>query len=103
MDVVGWSILQKVPLGLTTFFVDEGVDTGPILYFHAVPASSGLNLEQLEQKLQSQAGIATVKAIQGFLSGELTPQAQVKQAGKLYRAMPRATRRQVGHLLRLQS
>ena len=103
MDVVGWSILQGVPLGLTSFFVDEGVDTGPLLYFHAVPAVAGLDLEQLEQKLQSQAGIATVKAIQGFLSGQLTPQTQVKQAGKLYRAMPGATRRQVGHLLRLQS
>lgn len=101
MDVVGWSILQGVPLGLTTFFVDEGVDTGPILYFHEVPASPGLNLEQIEQKLQAQAGLATVKAIQGFLSGQLTPQSQLKQDGKLYRAMPGVTRRKVSHLLNL--
>lgn len=99
MDVVGWSILQGVPLGLTVFFVDEGIDTGSILYFHEVPASSGLTLEQTEQKLQSQAGIATVKAIQGFLSGQLAPQSQLKQAGKLYRALPGATRRKVNQLL----
>lgn len=100
MDVVGWSLLQEVPLGLTVFFVDEGIDTGPILYFHEVPASSGLTLEQIEQKLQSQAGVATVKALQGFLSGQLTPQAQLKQAGRLYRAMPGVTRRKVNQLLR---
>lgn len=101
MDVVGWSILQGVPPGLTVFFVDEGVDTGPILYFHEVPMSaiSGLTLEQIEQKLQSQAGVATVKAIQGFLSGQIAPQAQVKQMGKLYRALPRATRKKIDHLL----
>jgi len=101
MDVVGWSIFQGAPLGLTVFFVDEGVDTGPILYFHEVPvpAISSLTLEQIEQKLQSQAGVATVKAIQGFLSGQLAPQTQVKQAGKLYRALPGATRRKVKQML----
>ena len=99
MDVVGWSILQGVPLGLTVFFVDEGVDTGPILDFHEVPTLSGLILEQIEQKLQSQAGVATVKAIQGFLSGQLAPQPQLKRAGKLYRALPGATRRKINRLL----
>ena len=99
MDVVGWSILEGVPIGLTVFFVDEGVDTGPILSFHEVSNGLGLSLEQIEQKLQSQAGIATVKAIQGFLSGELCPQLQGKQDGKLYRALPKATRKEVNHFL----
>jgi methionyl-tRNA formyltransferase len=99
IDVVGWSILEKIPLGLSVFFVDEGIDTGPLLYFHEVSNSSGLNLEQIEQKLQSQAGIATVQAIEGFLLGKLTPIGQRKGDGKLYSAMPRASRIKVNELL----
>ncbi len=43
MDVVGWSILEKIPLGLTVFFVDEGIDTGPLLYFHELMSYSCSN------------------------------------------------------------
>jgi methionyl-tRNA formyltransferase len=99
MDVVGWSILEGTPIGLTVFFVDEGVDTGPILYFHEVPSISGLHLEQIEQKLQKQAGVATVQAISNFLSGKFIPITQKKEDGKLYMRMPRNMRVKVNQLL----
>lgn len=100
MDVVGWSLLQGVPLGLTVFFVDAGVDTGPILYFHPVPDKAGLTLEEIMEKLQTQAGKAVVHAIQGFLAETLKPVPQKKEDGKLYTAMPRATRARVEALLK---
>lgn len=103
MDVVGWSILQGVPPGLTVFFVDAGVDTGPILCFHPVADTMSLTLEGIMEKLQAQAGKAIVSAIQGFLSGTLKPVPQQKADGKLYRAMPRATRARVKAILRTQA
>lgn len=99
MDVVGWSILQGVPLGVTVFFVDAKLDTGPILSFQPAEDTTGLTLEAIMEQLQKQAGKAVVSAIQGFLAGTLQPIPQKKEDGKLYRAMPRAARARVKELL----
>jgi methionyl-tRNA formyltransferase len=103
MDVVAWSILQGVPLGLTVFFIDAGVDTGPILYFHPVADTAGLTLEEIMEHLQAQAGKAVVHTIQGFLAGTLKPVSQKPADGKLYTAMPRAIRIRVQEVLAMRT
>jgi len=95
MDVVGWSIAENIPLGLTVFFVDEGIDTGPIISFHPVEKALAGTLAEVEHHIQTHAGIALIEALQGLSRGTLIPQPQDPRAGKLYRALPAATKQEV--------
>lgn len=99
VDVVGWSVYEGIPTGLTVFLVDQGIDTGPILYFHEVPHYSGLTLEQLEIKVEGEAGKAVVHAIQSLFSGELKPIPQRKEVGKYYGSMTLDMRKKIKQIL----
>jgi methionyl-tRNA formyltransferase len=52
-SVMEWSVLRGDPTGITAFYVDEGIDTGPIVWREEVPLPPG-------------AGVAPAKA---FLFG----------------------------------
>jgi len=53
LDSVSWSIRQGDPIGFTTYIVDEGVDTGPILKFYPLEAENEEGLVGLFKKFDN--------------------------------------------------
>ena len=55
-SVVEWSILERVPIGITTFFIDEGIDTGDqIVHVKFIDDKivRALSLQQLKTRMFS--------------------------------------------------
>jgi len=51
-SVMEWSILEGEPTGITTFFVDEGIDTGSeIVHRERVPVPAGATIEEAKRSL----------------------------------------------------
>ena len=57
--------------GVTVHFVDEGVDTGPIILQREVPVAQGETLESLEQKIHAVEYELYPEAINRVLSSQL--------------------------------
>lgn len=84
MHVVEYSILNGDPLGLTVHFVDEGVDTGDIIFQRPLRVSPGDTLDSfLERELQL-AIQALVDAIELIKNRKYQRKPQDKSAGKQY-------------------
>jgi phosphoribosylglycinamide formyltransferase-1 len=54
-------------------FVDEGVDTGPIVLQEAVPVEDGDTLETLHARIQEVEHRLLPHAVRLYLDGKLTP------------------------------
>jgi phosphoribosylglycinamide formyltransferase 1 len=59
--------------GATVHFVDEGVDTGPIVLQEAVPVEDGDTPESLHARIQAVEHRLLPQAVRLFLDGKLTP------------------------------
>jgi methionyl-tRNA formyltransferase len=49
MNVAEWSVLFGVPVGCTVHLIDDGIDTGDIIAFHAVNPDGAGTIDQLRQ------------------------------------------------------
>jgi len=87
LDAMGWSILAGDPVGLAAHFVDAGVDTGPVLFFHEVTPQPGDTLISLRRRLQAARPEVFLTACRGLSSGEITPAPQSPDAGEHHRPM----------------
>jgi folate-dependent phosphoribosylglycinamide formyltransferase PurN len=52
LDSLSWSIRNGDPTGLTTYMVDEGIDTGPVLKFYPVQSEKKEGLLDLIKKIE---------------------------------------------------
>ena len=59
--------------GATVHFVDEGVDTGPIVLQEAVEVRQGDTVESLHARIQEVEHRLLPRAVRLFLGGKLTP------------------------------
>jgi phosphoribosylglycinamide formyltransferase-1 len=59
--------------GATVHFVDEGIDTGPIVLQEAVPVEPGDTVETLHARIQRVEHRLLPDAVRLFLAGELAP------------------------------
>ena len=64
-----WSIFHDIPVGATTHFCDEGVDTGDLLLRRACPVRRGMTYEDLCHGTQVLAGTLMAEALDGFVAG----------------------------------
>jgi methionyl-tRNA formyltransferase len=81
-----WAILEQAPFGVTLHLVDEGVDTGPILFQAELDHGWEDTGETLYLRAQS-AMIDLVKASYPALrDGELMPRPQDAEHGSFHRA-----------------
>jgi methionyl-tRNA formyltransferase len=62
--------------GVTIMLMDEGMDTGPMLYKSVIPLASDETAQSLHDKLAAISGEALLKGLLGYLKGELQPQPQ---------------------------
>lgn len=62
--------------GLTTFVLDEGMDTGPVLATHAVPIGPATTSGDLFEELTDLGAGILVDSVVGLVEGTLTPRPQ---------------------------
>jgi methionyl-tRNA formyltransferase len=95
MDVVSQSILDDVPLGVTVFKVDAGMDSGPVLMKRLLTEDiNGKKLHELEAIVERLSAEAMLDAIEKIINNdyEFIPQ---KGKGKIYKALTHNKYKQV--------
>jgi methionyl-tRNA formyltransferase len=72
-------------MGVTTFLIEEGVDTGPILKVHPVgPQPCDRDFDALRARLEPLVCDYIVEAVSGFLAGSLVPEEQAPEDGRQF-------------------
>ncbi len=88
IDVVAHSILNDVPLGVTVFKVDEGIDSGPIIHKEYLSKTGKFDdISVYEAKVEALAGKAMLKAIDKIANNKNNYTSQKKNEGRLFRSM----------------
>ena len=65
-----WSVYHDIPIGSSTHFCDEGVDTGDLLLRREVKVRRGMSYEDLCYETLVLAGVLMKEALLGYESGE---------------------------------
>ena len=74
---IQWAIINnEKETGLTTMFMDEGLDTGPILMHQEVGILKGETAGQLHDRLSSLAPGLLIKTLQGLVKGTIAKKKQ---------------------------
>jgi len=87
LDALPWSVLKDDPVGLTAHFVDQGIDTGPVLLFEEVAPQPGDNLIRLRQRVDAKKPEVFLKAVRGLVAGTIEPAPQHPSDGVHHRPM----------------
>lgn len=87
LDALPWSVLENDPVGLTAHFVDQGIDTGPVLLFEEVVPKPGDNLIRLRHRIDAKKPEVFFKAVRRLIDGTLTPVSQQPSDGVHHRPM----------------
>jgi folate-dependent phosphoribosylglycinamide formyltransferase PurN len=81
LDAMQWSVFENDVTGLTTHFVDVGVDTGPILLFVEVPLQANDSLSVLRQRIEQKKPEAFYCTVRGLGDGTIKPMPQKPEEG----------------------
>lgn len=76
LDSLSWSIRNGDPTGLTTYIVDEGVDTGPILKFYPIKPEKKEGLSDLFKKIEQKKIQVLYDTLRKLEAGEIKPKIQ---------------------------
>jgi methionyl-tRNA formyltransferase len=76
LDCVGWSILNGDSVGATAHFIDEGIDSGPIILQETVDYSNCRTLIEVRIMVMKICAKLLAKSILGLESGNLIPMKQ---------------------------
>lgn len=83
-----WAFLEGGPTGITTHFVDPGVDTGPILLREPFAIGPGDTIQGLEARAAQHCADLMLRTVTGLDTGALSPVAQRKEDGRQFPALP---------------
>lgn len=70
VDVLEWSVLLGIPLGVTVHWIDGGIDTGGILQFSPLSAQAGDTLASLRERAVLLSASAVADQVARIESGE---------------------------------
>ncbi|MAT38128.1 MAG: methionyl-tRNA formyltransferase [Ectothiorhodospiraceae bacterium] len=74
---INWALMRgEEESGVTTFLIDEKVDTGNILLKEAIPIGKDMTAGELHDALSALGANAIVKTLDGLESGSLSPKPQ---------------------------
>jgi len=100
MDVAGWAIYNGDDIGVTCHFIDEGVDTGPVLMRKKAEwGRKGDTLLKIRIKLQKLCIDTMIKCIKLLEEGTIKAIAQ-KGEGKRYFRMSPETIKEVENIIK---
>ena len=88
--VMEWSLLHGDATGITTFFIDEGIDTGPrIVLREKIPVTGHQTIEAAKESLFACDARMYATALARLLQPEFVPQLQHRDEGRRYFVMSR--------------
>ena len=89
MDVVEWPLLEpgEPAIGLTTHWMDAGVDTGPILRQLRVELRPGDSFEGIRRRMEPRMPELVLQTLRGLRDGSLDAKPQDPGAGRQYFVM----------------
>jgi len=76
LDSIPWSILNGDPIGLTTHFIDSGIDSGNILKFYQVQIDDGDSYNMLNKKIGELQPLAFADTLTRLANDEIIPKPQ---------------------------
>jgi folate-dependent phosphoribosylglycinamide formyltransferase PurN len=76
LDSIAWSIKEKDPVGLTTHFIDSGIDSGPILRFYQADLKSGDDFNAICKKVSELQAFAFYDTLIGLKNKTIVPKKQ---------------------------
>ena len=89
-----WAVLEGGGVGATLHFVDEGIDTGPIVARRSVPVLHGDTFERLQGRILEANLDMLVDALRSLTcDGHIVATPQPSGGGRLYHVIPSPTRR----------
>lgn len=65
-----WSVFHDIPIGASTHFIDEGIDTGDLLLRRELPVRRGMHYEDLCYETLLLAGVLMKEALEAYERGE---------------------------------
>lgn len=68
-----WAAYYNLPQGCTAHFIDEGIDTGPILFREKIEISAIHSYSQLIANIHITCGNLAVRSLQAFRDNSLVP------------------------------
>ena len=91
MDVVEWTAveenIERIGFGATLHFMDNGVDTGPVLLKKSITLSSAATFESIRAELETIMVELMVQGARGLRDGSLSPRQQIVSEGRQYFVM----------------
>lgn len=91
MDVVEWTAIEQkvnsVGFGATLHFMDNGVDTGPILLKKKISPKSDATFEEIRAELETRMVELMIEGIKELRSGNFVAQPQEQKDGRQYFVM----------------
>lgn len=100
-SVMEWSIFEGNPTGISTFFIDEGIDTGPHIVFRKrIDISKFKDITQAKNYLFSLNGEMFAEALRMLNDPQYKPIYQKREEGKRYYLMSELFGGVVTHLLK---
>jgi len=100
VNVAEWSVLRGLPVGNTVHFIDEGIDTGDVLYFREEKADGLESIAELRRRLSSANATDLAHGVRLLADPEFTPTPQAQGDGRQHFRMHPALRRVVEARLR---
>lgn len=91
MDVVEWTAVERnidsAGFGVTLHYMDEGVDTGPILIKKKMFASPDATFETIRAELETLMVDLMIQGVRQLAEGSLIPEQQALKEGRQYFVM----------------
>ena len=85
---VGWALYKNMPIGSTVHFIEEEIDTGPIILWRQLPVRRGETYEQIVRRILTLSGEMMAEALALLEVGEVLKVPQDKVVGETLRVIP---------------
>jgi len=90
---INWALINgETKTGVTTFLIDEKIDTGAILFREECEISEEDNAEVLHDRLMNIGGELVVKTASALLGGKIEAVAQSEKENSIIHAAPKLTK-----------
>jgi methionyl-tRNA formyltransferase len=85
---VAWALYKDLPVGSTTHYVDDGVDTGPIILRRELPVYRGDTYEAIVRRTLTLSAELMAETLALFEQGAVRGIAQDRELGETLRVIP---------------